>query len=103
MVSGTIGTVVVLGNDSTFGGIITVTICAQPPNGTALVNLNGSISGDWTLPHDLKLNFRTEAINLSNTPQFAEPGTSLTDPNFGVITNTLNDGRALRFQLRLSF
>ena len=66
-------------------------------------NLNGSISGDWTLPHDLKLNFRTEAINLSNTPQFAEPGTSLTDPNFGVITNTLNDGRALRFQLRLSF
>jgi hypothetical protein len=66
-------------------------------------NLNGSISGDWTLPHDLKLNFRTDAINLSNTPQFAEPGTSLTDPNFGVITNTLNDGRALRFQLRLSF
>jgi len=66
-------------------------------------NLNASLNADWTLPADLKLNFRTEAINLSNTPQFAEPGNSLTDPNFRVITNTLNDGRALRFQLRLTF
>ncbi len=66
-------------------------------------NLNAGLSGDWALPHDLKVNFRAESINLSNTPQFAEPGTALTDPNFGVITNTLNDGRAFRFQLRLSF
>lgn len=66
-------------------------------------NLNASLGGDWALPYDLKLNFRAEAINLSNTPQFAEPGSSLTDPNFGVITNTLNDGRAFRFQLRLTF
>jgi hypothetical protein len=42
-----------------------------------------------------------ESINLSNTPQFAEPGTTLTDPNFGVITNTLNDGRTFRVTLRL--
>jgi hypothetical protein len=66
-------------------------------------NLNANLSGDWNLPHDLKMNFRVESINLSNTPQFAEPGTSLTDPNFGAITNTLNDGRTFRFQLRLSF
>lgn len=66
-------------------------------------NLNANISIDWPLPKDLKLNFRAESINLSNTPQFAEPGWSLTDPNFGAITNTLNDGRAFRFSLRLSF
>lgn len=66
-------------------------------------NLNASLAADWALPRDLKLNFRVEAINLSNTPQFAEPGTSLTDPNFGVITNTLNDGRAFRLSLRLGF
>jgi hypothetical protein len=66
-------------------------------------NLNAGLSADWGLPEDLKLNFRAESINLSNTPQFAEPGTALTDPNFGVITNTLNDGRAFRFLLRLSF
>jgi hypothetical protein len=66
-------------------------------------NLNASLAGDWALPRDLKLGFRADAINLSNTPQFAEPGTALTDPNFGAITNTLNDGRAFRFQLKLSF
>ncbi|MFN9922056.1 MAG: hypothetical protein ACK555_20050 [Acidobacteriota bacterium] len=66
-------------------------------------NLNASVASDWTLKGDLRLNFRAESINLTNTAQFAEPGSSLTDPNFGVITNTLNDGRALRFQLRLSF
>jgi len=66
-------------------------------------NLNASLAADWALPRDLKLNFRAESINLSNTPQFSEPGNSLTDPNFGVIINTLNDGRAFRFQLRLTF
>lgn len=66
-------------------------------------NLNASFNSEWTLAGEVKLTFRAESINLSNTPQFAEPGTALTDPNFGVITNTLNDGRTLRFLLRLSF
>jgi hypothetical protein len=66
-------------------------------------NLNASLNADWSLLGDLKMNFRVESINLTNTPQFAEPGMSLTDPNFGVITNTLNDGRAFRLQLRFSF
>lgn len=66
-------------------------------------NLNASVSSDWTLKGDWKMNFRAESINLTNTAQFAEPGSALTDPNFGVITNTLNDGRAFRFQVRLSF
>jgi hypothetical protein len=66
-------------------------------------NLNASLNADWSLVGDLKMNFRVESINLTNTPQFAEPGMSLTDPNFGVITNTLNDGRAFRMQLRFSF
>ena len=47
--------------------------------------------------------FRAESINLTNTPQFAEPGLSLAAPNFGQINNTLNDGRTFRFLLRLVF
>lgn len=66
-------------------------------------NLNASLNADWSLPGEVKMNFRIESINLSNTPQFAEPGNSLTDPNFGVITNTLNDGRTFRLQLRFTF
>jgi len=54
----------------------------------------------WTL---LRSAPSRESINLFNTPQFAEPGTDLANGNFGHITNTLNDGRTFRFQLRLAW
>jgi hypothetical protein len=47
--------------------------------------------------------FRLEALNAFNHPQFAEPGTSLSEDNFGQITNTLDDGRTSRFERRLTF
>ena len=68
-----------------------------------IANLNASLGRTWTLPGDWNMTIRAEAINLSNTPQFAEPGLNLTAPNFGQITNTLNDGRTFRFLLRLGF
>ena len=66
-------------------------------------NLNAGISRDWSLGADWLMTFRAEAINLTNTPQFADPGKELTSPNFGQINNTLNDGRTFRFLLRFSF
>ena len=66
-------------------------------------NLNAGISRDWSLGADWQMTFRAEAINLTNTPQFADPGKELTSPNFGQINNTLNDGRTFRFLLRFSF
>ena len=68
-----------------------------------IANLNASVARTWALRSDWTMMLRAEAINLSNTPQFAEPGKSLTSPNFGQITNTLNDGRTFRFSLRLGF
>ncbi|MBI2688777.1 MAG: hypothetical protein HYX27_20945 [Acidobacteria bacterium] len=68
-----------------------------------IANVNASISRSWSAGGDRKLFFRAEAINLGNTPQFAEPFRELSSPNFAFITNTLNDGRAFRFHLRLSF
>jgi hypothetical protein len=68
-----------------------------------IANLNASLGRTWALPGDWNMTLRAEAINLSNTPQFAEPGLALTSPNFGQITNTLNDGRTFRFLLRLGF
>ena len=68
-----------------------------------IANINASLSRDWKLARDWQMNLRAESINFLNTPQFAEPGFSLTSPNFGQITNTLNDGRTFRFQLRLTF
>ena len=55
--------------------------------------MNASISRPWSLGSERQLLFRAESINLFNTPQFAEPGRDLVNPNFGQITNTLNDGR----------
>ncbi|MDX2181913.1 MAG: hypothetical protein SFV18_20130 [Bryobacteraceae bacterium] len=68
-----------------------------------IANLNASLSGNWTLVRELRMLLRVESIGLTNTPQFATPGNSLTDPNFGVITNTLNDGRTFRALLQLTF
>ncbi|MBL8214145.1 MAG: hypothetical protein JNK87_25720 [Bryobacterales bacterium] len=65
-------------------------------------NWNLGLTGQWPLRQDWSMTFRAESINFSNTPQFAEPGFTLTDPNFGVITNTLNDGRTFRLSLRFT-
>jgi hypothetical protein len=67
-----------------------------------IANWNASLSRTWSLPHEWSMVLSAEAINLSNTPQFAEPGKSLSSPNFGQISNTLNDGRTFRFALRMT-
>jgi hypothetical protein len=66
-------------------------------------NLNLAVSRVWTLPSERFIVFRVEAINAANTPQFAEPIADLTNPAFGKITNTLNDGRNFALALELRF
>ena len=69
----------------------------------AINNINLSMSRSWPLGRDKAIGFRAESINFFNSPQFAEPGRNLTSPDFGQITNTLNDGRTFRFFLQFSF
>ena len=69
----------------------------------AINNFNLSLSRSWPLGADKAIDFRAESINFFNSPQFAEPGRDLASPNFGQITNTLNDGRTFRFLLQFSF
>jgi hypothetical protein len=68
-----------------------------------IANVNLSVARTYSIGGDRKLLFRAEALNLGNTPQFAEPFRELSSPNFGAITNTLNDGRAIRLHLRLQY
>ena len=68
-----------------------------------IFNVNAALSRRWPLGGDASLIFRVESLNLLNHPQFAEPGFNLTSPNFGQITNTLNDGRAFKFTLQVDF
>ncbi len=66
-------------------------------------NVNAALSRNWTIFSEMRLTFRAESINFFNTPQFAEPGAELANPNFGAITNTLNDGRTFKFTLQLGW
>ena len=59
-------------------------------------NVNAAVSRSWRIVNEHRITFRAESVNLFNTPQFADPGVDLANPNFGQITNTLNDGRAFR-------
>jgi hypothetical protein len=66
-------------------------------------NVNASLARSWAVQGEKRVTFRVESINLFNTPQFAEPGVELASPNFGQITNTLNDGRAFRMGLQFGW
>jgi len=66
-------------------------------------NVNASLTRTWSVAAEKKLTFRAESINFFNTAQFAEPGAELTNPNFGVITNTLNDGRTFRLLIQVGW
>jgi hypothetical protein len=53
----------------------------------------------------LKLQFRAEAFNLSNTPSFNPPDNGFGDPQFGVIDSTVPGAppRQIQFAAKLLF
>jgi hypothetical protein len=68
-----------------------------------IANVNTSLARTFPIGGDRRVTFRAESINFFNTPQFAEPGTELSSPNFAQITNTLNEGRTFRMTLQFAF
>jgi hypothetical protein len=69
----------------------------------SIVNVNATLSRAWKIYNEARLSVRAESINLLNRPQFAEPGAVWGTPEFGFITNTLNEGRTFRFGLGVSW
>ena len=65
-------------------------------------NVNASLARRFAM-RGAAVELRAESINVFNTPQFAAPGASLANSDFGMITNTLNEGRTWRFQLGCDF
>jgi hypothetical protein len=66
-------------------------------------NWNAAVTRQIRLGNEWSAQFRAEAYNLSNTPQFDEPQRNYSSPSFGKLTNTLNDGRVYQVGLRLLF
>lgn len=76
--------------------------------GPGVTNLDMSIFRDFRFRERYSVQFRAEALNLSNTPHFGTPQGSVTSPSFGQITGTttasrLIDERYLRFGLKVRF
>jgi hypothetical protein len=65
-------------------------------------NVDLSVFRSFPIHEDLKLEFRAEAFNAFNTPDFAAPVANINDPNFGKVTSA-RDPRQMQFALRLVF
>ncbi len=76
--------------------------------GPGVVNLDLSLFRTFRLTEKLKLEFRAESFNLSNTPHFTTPTSSVNSANFGRIFSTqtadvMGRSREFRLGLRLAF
>jgi Carboxypeptidase regulatory-like domain len=64
-------------------------------------NLDASLFKNFRFTERVNLQFRAEAFNLTNTPQFGIPGSQLGGANFGVITGYANGQAPRQVQLAL--
>jgi len=66
-------------------------------------NLDASLFKSFRITERFNLQFRAETFNLTNTPVFNGPGTTLNGTNFGVVTSQSNSPRNLQLGLKLLF
>jgi len=66
-------------------------------------NLDLSLFRDFPISESKHLQFRFEAFNIFNTPQFGTPDLNYADPTFGQVTSTSNVERQIQFALKLYF
>src|SRR5579875_1425267 len=81
-------------------------------DGPGLFNVNLSLFKDFKFKERWNFELRCDSFNFTNTPQFGNPGTSITSSNYGYVTSTLGSGtgvngtgggRALQLAAKLSF
>jgi hypothetical protein len=73
-------------------------------DGPAYINLDASLAKWFTFKNDFKAEFRIDAFNATNRPQFANPNGELGNARFGQITTTqAQTERVVRFGFRLVF
>jgi hypothetical protein len=71
-------------------------------------NIDFALFRTFEIREPLKMQFRAEAFNLTNHPNFSNPDTGVTDPDFGLITSTNPGSRTIaeryfRLGLKLMF
>jgi hypothetical protein len=66
-------------------------------------NLDFSLFKNFQITERFRLAFRAESFNLTNTPVFGAPGTTVNGANFGIITGQSNVPRNIQLGLKLIF
>ena len=64
---------------------------------------NVTIVKQTSITERAKVEFLAEFFNLLNHVQFADPGTSLGNPQFGIVSSTMNSPRLVQLGMRLAF
>jgi hypothetical protein len=66
-------------------------------------NLDFSLFKNFHIKERFQVEFRAEAFNLTNTPVFGAPGTTINGANFGISTGQSNTARNVQLALKLLF
>ncbi len=66
-------------------------------------NLDVGIMKSLPITERIKMQFRCEAFNLTNTPTLGDPQRSIDSPDFGKVQATVSDPRQMQFALRITF
>jgi hypothetical protein len=98
---------------TTPGGLNIGSVGRHILSGPGMFALNGAVSRTLSFPESrVRIDLRGEAFNLTNTPQFSNPSTSLTSATYGIINSTLSSGtgvngtgggRAVQFAVKIFF
>lgn len=75
----------------------------NPLFGPGRVNFDMSLFKDFPLYERMKVQFRAEAFNIFNTPQFAQPNATIGNAQAGVISSIVGNPRQLQVALRFQF
>jgi hypothetical protein len=71
-------------------------------NGPGFFDLDASLVKIISFRERFKFELRGEAFGITNTPQFSNPGTSITSSTFGYITGA-GGGRTLQLGAKFNF
>lgn len=70
--------------------------------GFGTVSWDVSVFKSFQVPEGIKAQFRAEALNVTNTPQFYGPNTTFTSAAFGLITSQANYPRLIQLGVRFT-
>jgi hypothetical protein len=74
-----------------------------PYRGPGMKNWDSSIFKNFAVTERFNAEFRAEALNTFNTPQFANPNTRFENSAFGAISNQVNFSRLIQLGVRFAF